>query len=356
MEVRLSSPSLDVNDSIRNLSIDSVKILPRPGYGKAASFYIKLPYMLVKQYLMLKKHISQADIVLLVAPACTLPISYMLCRLLNKPLALYMVGDVLEVGKSGSSSFNISRLVIVAAAKWEWMIARNIARNHTTFTLGSSLHRKLLPVSDHIYPAMTSLVSEASVVTPVFTKLSDPIKIITVSRLSKEKGLHILLEAIANLTKDRRVVYTIIGEGTELASLEKLVSDLKLGGHVTFTGYLEQPEVRLQYLDADIFVLPSLSEGIPKVILDAMAAATPIVATRVGGIPDLLSEDQQRGWLVKPDSVEDVERALIECVKDDDERFNKLLNAYNYICDHTAEKESSKIEAKLLGIYNSITL
>ncbi len=347
--VFLSSPSQD-NDNHNPVSIDGINILPRQGYGKAFNFYKYLPFNFFRHYKSLKQHVYTADTVLLVAPACTLPISYFICRLLKKPIALYIVGDVIEVVSQTHTQPIFTSLFKSFITNWEWKVTKFITKRHITFTLGSSLYKKLAPLAYDLRPAMTSLVADSSIVEPQITKFKEPIKLLSVSRLSPEKGIHLALEAIANLRTTYNIIYTIIGDGPEKDSLKKQVSELKINEKIVFTGYLDQQEIRTHYLSADIFILPSLSEGIPKVILDAMATATPVISTSAGGIPDLLSKDQDRGWLVKPNDVKAIQSALSDCISQDSTRNKKLLNAHEYIKQHTLEKEAGRIESALLEL------
>src|SRR5205085_11165012 len=92
----------------------------------------------------------------------------------------------------------------------------------------------------------------------------------------------------------------LVGDGPLWAELEELAGSLGLGGAVLFAGYRPNPE---RYLAAmDVFVLPSRAEAMPLVIPEAWAAGRPVVATRVGGIPELI-EDGKTGLLVEPGDV-----------------------------------------------------
>ncbi len=348
-DVVLSSPTI-IRNAPREIIIDHVKVLTRKGYGSAIGFYKNIFFSFIKHYQDLKRHIKTADVVLLVAPACSLPISYFICRVLKKQLALYIVGDVVEVIKQDRKSPFILRMLKLIASKWEWGITKYIAKRHTTFVLGSSLYNKLEPLALDLKFAMTSLVSKKMVVSPLRKPLQKPIRILTVSRLSTEKGIHIAIDAISRLVGVYSIEYIIVGDGEKRIELESQVKDMKLEKVISFTGYLDQKAIRRQYLDADIFMLPSFSEGIPKVILDAMATDTPIISTDVGGIPDLLSLDQKRGWLVPPGNIERLVDALHECIDKPHKRQEKTYLAHQYIKKHTLEEEAGRIESALLQI------
>lgn len=117
--------------------------------------------------------------------------------------------------------------------------------------------------------------------------------LLSVGRLSLEKGHRDLLRAIGALRAERGETFrshlVIVGDGRERDNLQRLCSQLGLEDCVSFVG--QQPDVAPYYAIADIFILPSHSEGSPNVMLEAAAAGVPIVATAVGGIPEVLSHE-----------------------------------------------------------------
>lgn len=119
---------------------------------------------------------------------------------------------------------------------------------------------------------------------------------VTVGRLSPEKGIDILLDAFALLVKRSSSMHLLVlGDGQERFSLETQANCLGITGNVHFVGYTS---VAGDYvLSSDILVLPSRSEGIPNVVLEAMALGRPVVATHVGGVPEII-EDGFNGLLV----------------------------------------------------------
>jgi glycosyltransferase involved in cell wall biosynthesis len=120
-----------------------------------------------------------------------------------------------------------------------------------------------------------------------------------VGRLSIEKGIHHLIEALSIVRSQSRNSFHlfIVGDGPERSRLQEMSEKYSLNQHITFTGF--QQEVS-RYLNAlDILVLPSLTEGTPMALLEAMSLGVPTVATRVGGVPDIVS-DGVDGFLVRP--------------------------------------------------------
>jgi glycosyltransferase involved in cell wall biosynthesis len=120
----------------------------------------------------------------------------------------------------------------------------------------------------------------------------------TIGRLVPVKGISYLLEAAKVLLQEGEdVKVLVVGEGPIRKELEAQARDLTIDRNVVFLGHREDVHQLIQTLD--IFVLPSLSEGIPMALLEAMAASRPVVATRVGGIPEVI-EHGREGFLVEP--------------------------------------------------------
>ena len=123
--------------------------------------------------------------------------------------------------------------------------------------------------------------------------LDDASVLLSVGRLSREKGHADLLRAVERMRADEGEKFhsrlIIVGDGPERPRLQALSSELKLDDAVRFTG--QQADVRAYYAVANVFVLPSHSEGSPNVLLEAMAAGVPMVATAVGGVPEVLSHE-----------------------------------------------------------------
>ncbi len=126
-------------------------------------------------------------------------------------------------------------------------------------------------------------------------------RLITVGRLEREKGHSLLLDALAALERDQdmRVGLTIIGDGSEMAALRGQAKRLAIADRVRFLGRVGQDEIRNHYARADVFCLSSLGEGIPVVLMEAMAMRIPVIAPRIMGIPELV-EDGVSGLLVTP--------------------------------------------------------
>lgn len=138
--------------------------------------------------------------------------------------------------------------------------------------------------------------------------------ILFLGRLDPRKGVYELLDAIAIMRLQIPVVLTIAGDG-DRRDIQARINALRLADVVEFTGWVVGSEKTKVYADACVYVLPSYAEGLPLAIIEAMAAGLPIVATNVGGIPDVV-EDGVNGILVKPRDVTSLAAALIALLRD----------------------------------------
>ena len=135
--------------------------------------------------------------------------------------------------------------------------------------------------------------------------------------LSPEKGIDVLIEAFARVQRGRLV---LIGDGDERPRLEALVEERGLVDRVLFAGWLTGPWTAQWALDA--LVVPSRSEGFGLVVVEAMLAGIPVVATDVGGLPELI-EQEKTGLLVPADDPDALAGAIARVIDDRDQALQR---------------------------------
>jgi glycosyltransferase involved in cell wall biosynthesis len=182
-----------------------------------------------------------------------------------------------------------------------------------------------------------------------------PLKLLCVSRLIPRKGISDLLEALAR-SEDLDYVLKVAGEGPSDAALVRLAAELGIADRVQFIGYKSAQELNHYYVEADAFVLPTRSDAFANVILEAMAAGLPVIATRVGGVGEAVL-DGETGILVEPRRPDQLATAIALLANDRDlarryglagqarvrrhftwsEIADRYVEAYSQACEPSAE-------------------
>ena len=169
-------------------------------------------------------------------------------------------------------------------------------------------------------------------------------------RLEDAKGVDVLIRAVSIL-QDRfkfEVKLAILGDGSKRAHLEDLSNQLKVTDEISFFGV--QKDVKSFLAASKIFVLPSRWEGLPVVILEAMANRMPIIATPVGGIPEVI-EDGVNGILVEPENPEALAKKIYELLSDEKLRRNISEAAFEKVKNEYSIEEYTQ---KMLNFYKNL--
>ncbi len=159
-------------------------------------------------------------------------------------------------------------------------------------------------------------------------------EIVCLGRLVPAKGQHVLLQACRALREKGAAFHlTFIGDGPDRKSLDALCREWGLSDSVAFTGAVGQDEVCRRLEIADIMVLPSFAEGLPVVLMEAMAKEIPCISSRIMGIPELI-EDGVNGFLTAPSDVEGIAEGIAQLLKDAELRRRLGCNARKTVCEH----------------------
>lgn len=159
-------------------------------------------------------------------------------------------------------------------------------------------------------------------------QINDEQVVLFVGRLIAVKGVRYLIEAVNIITRQGKqsIKLVVIGDGPERGNLVSLVKELRLEERVEFKGLVPNQDIPEHMGAADIFALPSLSEGFPVTIVEAMAAGLPIVTSRICGLSEIVTEGEN-GFLVKPgDSGALAEKLLLLLV---DEQMRRQISQNN---------------------------
>ena len=173
------------------------------------------------------------------------------------------------------------------------------------------------------------------------------LRLVCVGRLCEQKGQLLLIEAAGRLTaRDIRFELVLVGDGEMRADIEVLIADHGLGNQVRITGWISSDQVRKEILAARGLVLPSFAEGLPVVIMEAMALRRPVLTTNVAGIPELVLPGEH-GWLFPAGSIDELTAAMEDCLLMPLDELKKMGEAA-YL--RVVERHSIDTEAAKLGV------
>ena len=170
-------------------------------------------------------------------------------------------------------------------------------------------------------------------------------RLVCVGRLAEQKGQLLLVEAAAELAREgMNFELVLVGDGPMRGEIERLIERHGLRDHVTIAGWMSGDSVRDQLLAARAMVLPSFAEGLPVVIMEALALRRPVISTYVAGIPELVRSGES-GWLVPAGSVPALVEAMREAVTARVERLEAMGRAGAALVAerHDARKEAAKL-------------
>lgn len=155
---------------------------------------------------------------------------------------------------------------------------------------------------------------DASFLNAAPVPVADVPRMVCIGRLSGQKGQLVLLQAAAVLMREGVPFQLVLaGDGEMRGVIEAAIAQLGLGQHVSITGWIDAPRVREELLAARAMVLPSFAEGLPVVVMEAMALGRPVLTTYIAGIPELVQHGRT-GWLFPAGDVDALVAAMKECL------------------------------------------
>ena len=170
-------------------------------------------------------------------------------------------------------------------------------------------------------------------------------RLVCVGRLCEQKGQLLLMQAASLLSAQGQAFEIVLaGDGEMRAEIEALIERYGLQGRVRITGWISSEQVRAEILAARALVLPSFAEGLPVVIMEAMALRRPVLTTYVAGIPELVHPGEN-GWLFPAGAVEELAAALADCLAQPPEVLQRMGDAaYGRVLErHAIDTEAAKL-------------
>ena len=177
------------------------------------------------------------------------------------------------------------------------------------------------------------------------TTISSQPNLVCVGRLCEEKGQLLLLQAVKQLAEENLPCnLTLVGDGSLRAEIESLIKDYNLEAQVKITGWASGAQVQKYMINSRALIQPSFAEGLPVVIMEALALSRPVISTYVAGIPELVKPGIN-GWLVPSGSVEALTAAMREVLQQPTEHLEEMgkAGAATVKAQHNVAEEASKL-------------
>jgi len=282
------------------------------------------PIMLLKLPKIIKKHKIQ----LIHAQGRLFPISW-LTTIMNKlvfkrPMFVNVQGR-LEVGISGVIENAFDK--IITKHIYQKVLKKIICVSESLKARLSNLgikDEKLVVISNGVDISKFTKIPDAKFFDKYLDGKNDYKKVVFVGRLDAQKGVEYLIRAIPNVIKNySKVHFFILGNGNLEKMLKNLVKELKIQQYVSFIDFIPLEKMPLFYTSADIFCLPSLHEGFPLSITEALSIGLIIVASKVEGIPEAIVENKN-GFLASPKNFIELSEKLVKALTLNEDKVKEI--------------------------------
>ena len=313
------------------LDAPNLTVAPLPYFETHAQAYRHAP-TIVRVF---RQHCGGLDVI---NARGTAPLAYVLWWLTRRrgvPFMYHFSSDPFEAIARSPKYRGLYRWFAWTAYSCEFAIQKFIMRRNYSFTDGSGIAGRLRRYTPNVEPIVLSTLQAEDYYLREDCCTGPVVRVLYVGYLRQGKGLDDLLEAVAILRRaGRRVEVELVGEGEMRQPLTEQAQRLGLQDAVHFRGYLTLgPELNARYNTADIFALPSLSEGSPRVIMEAMGHSLPVVATPVGNIAESLGEGR-RGVLVPLRDPAALAAGIARVIDDRELRQRCICDGHAYAREH----------------------
>lgn len=288
---------------------------------------------LTKYLKILRKNIKRSDILYLKFSFIASYLTPFVSSLKEKYIITHMVGDI-ETLKLTKSGFYLGPLVYLQKKIYSYIAKKS----NLQIFVSNNLKKKY-----SIEPGYSVVVAESRVMkkdiisTPHLLRNTEAnLKLLFVGRISPEKGL---LDVIKAIYKSSEVSLDIIGTGDYKSELEKNIKNYNVGSKVRFNGSRRWGDELFEcFRNYDFLILPSYSEGLPLVIVEALSMGLPVIASNVGGIPEIIKH-KQNGYLFEAGNVKEITNILEEVKVNKKSREDLILKGIETAKKYSLESQ-----------------
>jgi glycosyltransferase involved in cell wall biosynthesis len=323
----------------------NVRLAPLPDFSGPVQFYPRLPAAMAQ----IARFVHDIDLLHCRVPTPAGIFAFAAAQAARRPAFVLIVGD-LEALLPTMPYRGLKRLLwraYTAFEEWnvQWMTNHSLA-----FANGAALAAKHARVGAAVIQTQTTTIDEHEIASREDSCGAARIRLLTVSRIDPRKGLRVLPDVVRML-HDRGVdvAIDIVGPAVgapgeaEREAIGRAAAAAGVGDRVTLLGPVALDQLMPLYRRYDIFVLPTLpGEGIPRVLLEAMAGGVPVVTTRVSGIPSLISHERN-GLLVDESAAAPVADAVARLIADGELRRRIIAAGYETARGFTLQAQAARM-------------
>ena len=336
----------------------NVTLAPLPYFPGPRQFYPRLPLMRSR----LRAWVEQCDVIHLRVPSPAAIFAFRIAQRLRKPIFLLVVGDyqalLPHLGYRG-----MKKALFGAYVAFEERALRHMTMRALTFANGAALRAKHERHGARVIETKTTTLSQEDISSRADTCGGPLIRLLTVSRIDPRKGLRSLPLLVASLARHGiDATADIVGPTIGLlgdSERDAILDEARatgVGDRIAALGSVALDQLMPMYREYDVFVLPTRpGEGIPRVLLEAMAAGLPVVTTRVSGITSLIAHEEN-GLLVDEGSLEQLTAAVKRVIDTPALRRRLIQSGYATARAHTLERQAAAMIADVnaaLGLNRS---
>ena len=268
---------------------------------------------------------------------------YTLAKKKNIMVCFHMVGDTKTIVTNGDKYRGIKKKLAIQYANYNEIQIKKMVKNSVALVNGSGLRRLYNSNSNNIKEIRTSTFRKDEIFYRE-NEILQPIKVLYVGYMRHEKGVSFLLEAIRSLNEEGLKTHlTLVGDGDKINEYKSLASNLDIISKVEFKGHIPLGKDLLkEYRNCNVFVLPSISEGTPRVLVEAMASGASVIATNTGGIPFTVKHGHN-GLLVPVEDSDAIKDSIKQLYQERDLMKNLTENGYEFAKENTLENHVAEV-------------
>ena len=280
--------------------------------------------------------------------------AHVCAALLRRPILHWIVGNPVAVLRAEQRGYGrlLHTLGLVFAIFEQKMLRLSMSLSRSA-VLANGVEVAKIFASSRTTPVVSTSITAADFRVCEDTCGGETIRLVFVGFIRPEKGIEFLIRALPLIVSERPVHLAIVGAAEEFLAekvrLQAIIDELGLADRVSWEGYAAFGAELFDQIDlADILVLPTLSEGTPRVLVEARARSVPVVSTNVGGIPTSVT-DGEDGLLVPPRDPEALAAAISRMLGDGDFRRRLIRTGRERVAQWTVESFADMIATRLGG-------